>query len=64
MVAKPGAVDWLALSEAFLQAQAQPKQEEYRLRKWGRSEKFATWLDEGALPFMSTEQAVSLYAAS
>ena len=64
MVAKPGAADWLAPREDFLQVQAQPKQQQYRLRKWGRSEEFATWLDEGALPSLSMKQALFLYSAS
>ena len=64
MAAKPSAVDWVALSEAFAQAQAQPKQEAYRLRKWGRSVEFATWLDEGALPSLTMKQTLSLHSAS
>lgn len=64
MAAKPGIVDWVALREAFLHAQTQPKQQVYRLRRWGRSGEFATWLDAGALPSLSMKQANSLYSAS
>lgn len=64
MAVMPGAADWVALREAFLQVQTQPKQQKYRLRRWGRFEEFATWLDEVALPSLSMEHAMSLYSAS
>ncbi len=64
MAAKPGAVDWVALRESFLQVQAQPKQLEYRRRRWGWTQEFAAWVDQGSLPSLSMKQALFLYSAS
>ncbi len=40
------------------------KVDAYRKRRWDRASEFIPWLDEGALPDLSSDQAVRLYRAS
>ena len=67
MVTKPGNANWVALLEAFRefeQEETKPQLQEYRRRRWQRTEEFAGWITEQSLPFLSIEQALSLYSAS
>jgi hypothetical protein len=41
-----------------------PGYRRWRCQRWSRSEEFAGWLAEAALPTLSMDQALSLYAAS
>ena len=59
-----GDVDWQALGRAFSKAEAGPNLAKYRRRKWARSMEFAGWIEVAALPSLTMEQALSLYAAS
>ena len=64
MVTGPGGTDWVALREDFVQARAQPHLQNYRRKRWLLSDKFAGWIGDIALPSLSMEQALSLYAAA
>jgi len=67
MVTKPGNANWVALLEAFREferEETKPQLQEYRRRRWQRTEEFAGWITEQSLPFLSIEQAQSLYSAS
>ena len=64
MVTGPGSADWVALREAFLQAQTQPHLQNYRRKRWLLSDKLAGWIDDVTLPDLSMEQALSLYSAA
>ena len=64
MVTRPGGADWVALRDAFLQAQAQPSLQNYRRKRWLLSDKFAGWIADVTLPSLSMEQALCLYAAA
>ena len=56
-------VDWHSLRAAYANAEGQPKLAKYRLRKWARSKEFAGWIDQTALPRLTSDQAVALYVA-
>lgn len=67
MVTTPGNAKWLALREefqVFQQGQTKPILQDYRRKRWHRTEEFAGWITEQSLPFLSLEQALSLYSAS
>ena len=64
MVTRPNDTDWVALRDAFQSAEAQPHRQKYRGRRWCRSGELAGWLVEAALPKLTKEQALSLYAGS
>ena len=57
-------IDWQALGREFSNVESEPKLAKYRLRKWARSVEFAGWIEEGALPSLTQEQAAALYNAS
>ena len=56
--------DWVALRDAFQTVEAQPHLQEYRRRRWSKLGEFPEWIGEAALPKLTIEQALSLYAGS
>ena len=56
--------DWVSLKDAFQTVEAQPHLQKYRRRRWGMSVELAGWIGESALPKLTKEQALSLYAGS
>jgi hypothetical protein len=60
----PGNSRQLALLEPYQQAVKAGQLESYRKRRWRRSEEFASWLTEAALPSLAMQQAMALYRSS
>ena len=52
------------IQELFVLAEDDQRLLAYRRKKWLRSAEFQEWLQEGALPTLSMEQALELYRAS
>ncbi len=52
------------LQELFVLAEDDQRQTAYRRKKWLRSGEFRDWLQEGALPGLTMDQALDLYRAS
>ena len=52
------------IQELFAPAEDDQRLLAYRRKKWLRSAEFQEWLQEGALPTLSMEQALELYRAS
>ena len=61
---RSSSTDWVALRDAFQSTEVQPHLQKYRRRRWGRSGEFEGWIGEAALPKLTKEQALSLYAGS
>ena len=67
MLTTPGSANWVALREVFRvfqQGETRPQLQEYRGKRWQRTEEFAGWIAEQSLPSLSLEQVLSLYSAS
>jgi hypothetical protein len=64
MVTRGNGTDWVALRSAFQTLETQHHLQKYSHRRWGRSDEFAGWIGEAALPKLTKEQALSLYAGS
>ena len=64
MGARPGGTGWLELDEIYQRALNDGLLENYRRRRWSRSQEFAGWLTQDSLTGLSLDQAVVLYRAS
>ncbi len=64
MGSRPAAADWVALNDAFREAQGQERLQKYVKRRWQQAKEFAHWLEQDSLTTLSQEQAMVLYRAS
>lgn len=63
MGTRPDTATWLAAWGAYQQASISGQLEQYRRRRWGRTNEFGAWLASATLPNLSPEQALALYRA-